>query len=448
MKKRTIIVIVCIIVAVAVGGVLMRHVVSAKHAGTVQLGDVTKGDIVNTVSSTGTVSAVNSVNVGAQVSGTINKLYADFNDTVHAGQLLAVLDTTILAAQVFDARAGMLRTKSQLEQAQAEYERNKPLFDSGFLSATEILTFKTSYDAALAAYRSADAVLKRAVTNLNYATIKSPIDGTVIQRSVDAGQTIQASFQAPTLFIIASDLTSMQIQVNVDESDIGVIKEGQDVQFTVQAYPDEKFKGKVRQVRLQPTTIQNVVNYTVVVDASNESGKLLPGMTATVDFVVNEKKDVLLVPNSAIQFKPDQALVEKAMKEFRKEMAARRSQGDSASAHGQGGGYRGARQTAEGGRRQGGGMAFSGGQGPGGGAGSPSRVFYVDKNGDPAVAFFMPGSTDGRNTEVKESRVITEGMKVITGVAVAQKTTNTASTPFGFPGGPPQGGRNIRRMGL
>jgi HlyD family secretion protein len=446
MKKKRTIVILCIIVAVAVGGVLVRHVVSARNAGTFQLGDVTKGDIVNTVSSTGTLSAVNSVNVGAQVSGTIDKLYADFNDTVHAGQVLAVLDTTILAAQVFDARAGMLRSKSQLDQAQAEYERNKPLYDNGFLSATEILTFKTSYDAALAAYRSTDAVLKRAVTNLHYATIKSPIDGTVIERSVDAGQTIQASFQAPTLFIIASDLTSMQIEVNVDESDIGVIKEGQEVQFTVQAYPDEKFKGKVRQVRLQPTTIQNVVNYTVVVDASNESGKLLPGMTATVDFIVNEKKDIVLVPNSAIQFKPDQALVEKAMKEFRKEMAVRRSRGDSTSAGAQWGGSRGARQGAVGGRQ--GGFAFGGGRGPSGGAGAPSRVFYIDKNGEPAVAFFMPGVTDGRNTEVKESRTITEGMKVITGVTVAQKTSNTTVTPFGFPGGPPQGGRGMRRIGV
>ena len=448
MRKRTIIVIACIIVVVAIGGLLIRHVVGARNASTFQLGDVTKGDIVNTVSSTGTLNAVNSVNVGAQVSGTINKLYVDFNDTVHAGQLLAVLDTTILAAQVFDARAGMLRSKSQLEQAQAEYDRNKPLFDSGFLSATEILTFKTSNDAALAAYRSADAVLKRAITNLHYATIKSPIDGTVIQRSVDAGQTIQASFQAPTLFIIASDLKSMQIEVNVDESDIGVIKEGQDVQFTVQAYPDEKFKGKVRQVRLQPTTLQNVVNYTVVADASNESGKLLPGMTATVDFITNERKDVLLVPNSAIQFKPDQALLDKAMKEFRKEMAARRSKGDSASAHGQLGGSPGAGQVAGGGRRQGGGTAFSPGRGSLSGAGGPNRVFYIDKKGEPAVTFFMPGATDGRNTEVKESRVITVGMKVITGVAIAQKTKNTATTPFGIPGAPQQGGRNMRRMGV
>lgn len=447
-KKRTIIVIVCIVVAVAVGGLLIRHVVSAKNAGTFQLGDVTKGDLVNTVSSTGTLSAVNSINVGAQVSGTIDKLYVDFNDTVHAGQVLAVLDTTILAAQVFDARAGMLKSKSQLDQAQAEYVRNRPLFDNGFLSATEFLTFKTNQDAALAAYRSADAALKRAVTNLHYATIKSPIDGTVIQRSVDAGQTIQASFTAPTLFIIASDLKSMQIQVSVDESDIGVIKEGQDVQFTVQAYPDEKFKGKVRQVRLQPTTVQNVVNYTVVADASNESGKLLPGMTATVDFVVNEKKDVLLVPNSAIQFKPDQALLDRTMKEFRKEMAARKAQGDSASAGAQSGGSQGARSAAGGGRRQGGGTGFPGGQGSSGGAGAPNRVFYIDKNGDPAVAFFMPGITDGRNTEVKQSRVITEGMKVITGVAVAAKTTKTSATPFGIPGAPQQGGRTMRRSGL
>jgi hypothetical protein len=171
-------------------------------------------------------------------------------------------------------------------------------------------------------------------------------------------------------------------------------------------------------------------------------------MTATVDFVVNEKKGVLLVPNSAIQFKPDQALLDKTMNAFRKEMAARRAHGDSASAGAQSGGSPGAPSAAGGARRQGGGTGFPGGQRSTTGAGAPNRVFYIDKNGDPAVAFFMPGITDGRNTEVKASRVITEGMKVITGVAVAAKTTKTSATPFGFPGAPQQGGRTMRRSGL
>jgi HlyD family secretion protein len=430
MRKRTIVIVVCVIAAAAVAIGVVRKVRTAKNGGELQLSEVKRGDIENTISSTGTISAVNTVEVGAQVSGIIDKLYADFNSEVRKGQVLAVLDTTIVAAQAFDARAGLVRSKAQLEQAKAEYERNKPLYEAGYLSATEFVSFKTSYDAALASYNSSEAALKRALKNLEYTTISSPIEGTVIQRNVDAGQTIQASFQAPTLFIIASDLKAMQIEVNVDESDIGLIKEGQRVSFTVQAYPDETFAGKVRQVRLQSTVIQNVVNYTVVVDASNESGKLLPGMTATVDFVIDEKKNVLLVPNSAIQFKPDQEMLDRVMKDFRARMAERRAEGgDSTRAAG----TRGAARRP-------------GSFGPPGAAGgrdagtAPSRVFYTDEKGEPAIAFFVPGATDGRNTEVKQSRVLKEGMRVITGVTKADKKKNNAVTPFGMPQ-PPRGSR-------
>jgi HlyD family secretion protein len=452
MRKKAI-VIVAVVVAAAVVGVLALRASKGKATGTFQYGEVTRGDIVNTVSSTGTLSAVNTVEVGAQVSGIIDSLYVDFNSTVRAGQVLARLDTTIVAAQVFDARAGMLRSKAQLNQAQAEYDRNKPLFESGYLSATEFISIKTNFDAAVASYQSAEAALKRALRNLEYTTISSPITGTVIQRNVDAGQTIQASFQAPTLFIIATDMKSMQIEVNVDESDIGLIKEDMRVEFTVQAYPDDKFSGKVRQVRLQPSTIQNVVNYTVVADASNESGKLLPGMTATVDFVTEEKKDVLLVPNSAIQFKPDQKMLDKAVKVFRERMAARRSDGEggareeTAAASGTG------RQGSQGGAQRGGRSGFSGlsrgmpGSGASHNASTPSRVFYKDENGEPAIAFFMPGATDGRNTEIKESRVLAEGMQVITGVTKVEKATKNGVTPFGMPT-PPRGGRGGPRGGF
>jgi HlyD family secretion protein len=453
MRRKTILIVICIVAAVAAGIGVVRQVRKAKNGGELQLSEVKRGDIENTVSSTGTISAVNSVEVGAQVSGIIDKLYVDFNSEVKAGQVLAVLDTTIVAAQAFDARAGLQRSRAQLEQAKAEYERNKPLYDDGYLSATEFISIKTNYDAAVASYQSSEAALKRAKKNLEYTTISSPISGTVIQRNVDAGQTIQASFQAPTLFIIASDLKSMQIEVNVDESDIGLIKEGMRVNFTVQAYPDDTFTGNVRQVRLQPTTLQNVVNYTVVVDASNDGGKLLPGMTATVDFIIEEKKDVLLVPNSALQFKPDQAMVDKVMKNFRKEMAARRTEGTDTSPEA-------AREASAAGRRgdrgdahRGGGSAFpgfagrTGGTGASGGMSTPSRVFYMGKDGQPAVAFFKPGSTDGRNTEVKESRVLVEGIKVITGITKAGKKAKGAVTPFGLPT-PPGGGRGGHRGGF
>jgi HlyD family secretion protein len=447
MKRRMIVIAICIIAAAAVAIGVIRHVRNAKNGGTFQLAEVKRGDIENTVSSTGTLSAVNSVDVGAQVSGIIDSLYVDFNSKVKAGQVLAVLDTTITASQVFDAKAGLLRAKAQLEQAQAEYDRNKPLYEKGYLSATEFISIKTTYDAAVASYRSAEAALQRAQRNLDYTTITSPIDGTVIQRNVDKGQTIQSSFQAPTLFVIATDLKSMQIEANVDESDIGLIKEGMRVNFTVQAYPDDTFTGTVRQVRLQPTTIQNVVNYTVVVDASNESGKLLPGMTATVDFIIEERKDVLLVPNSALQFKPDQATLDKIMKEYRSETAARHPGGaDSAREGSQKASASGGRGGAGGGRR--GGAAFAGnggGAGSWGGTSAPSRVFYIGKDGEPSVAFFVPGATDGRNTEVKASRTIVEGMEVITGISKTEKAAKV-TRPFGMP--TPPRDRTIRRGGL
>ncbi|MCX5752286.1 MAG: efflux RND transporter periplasmic adaptor subunit [Candidatus Krumholzibacteria bacterium] len=445
MKRKSILIVVCMVAAVAVGIGVIRHVRGAKNSGTMQFGEVKRGDIVNTVSSTGTVNAVNSVNVGAQVSGIINKIYVDFNSEVKAGQVLAVLDTTIVASQVFDARAGVLRSRAQLNQAQAEYDRNKPLYDKGYLSATEFITIKTNYDAAVASNQSAEAALKRALRNLEYTTITSPIDGTVIQRSVDAGQTIQASFQAPTLFIIATDLKSMQIDVNVDESDIGVIREGQRVEFAVQAYPDDKFTGTVRQVRLQSAILQNVVNYTDVVDASNESGKLLPGMTATVDFIIEEKKGVLLVPNAAIQFKPDQAMLDKIMKNTRKDMAARHPEGADSSRDDSGKASAGGGRGGRGGAHRGGAgfPGFAGGAGASNGASGPSRVFYMGKDGEPAVAFFVPGATDGRNTEVKESRVLVEGMQVITEIVTTGKTKKTAVTPFGLPT-PPRGGGGHR----
>ena len=446
MKRKLIMIIAGVVIVAAVAGGLAWRASSAKKGNTFQYGEVTRGDIVNTVSSTGTLSAVNTVEIGAQVSGIIESLYVDFNSTVKAGQVLAVLDTTIVAAQVFDARAGLLRSKAQLDQAKAEFDRNKPLFEKGYLSATEFISIKTSYDAAVASHQSSEAALKRAKKNLEYTTISSPISGTVIQRNVDAGQTIQASFQAPTLFIIATDMKSMQIEVNVDESDIGLIKEKQNVRFTVQAYPDETFTGAVKQVRLQPVTVQNVVNYVVVADAANESGHLLPGMTATVDFIIDEKKDVLLVPNSAIQFKPDQAMVDKVMKNFRAEMAARHPEDGSADREGSGVAH-GGRLGMEFWRRGGGGEALAGGTGGLNNAGNRSRVFYVNEDGEPAVAFFVPGVTDGRNTEIKESRVLAESLQVIVGSNKIAKTAKVTATPFGMPT-PPRGSRGGHRGGF
>lgn len=265
---------------------------------------VTRGDLEILVSSTGTLAAVGTVEVGTQVSGTIDQVLVDYNDHVTRGQVLAVLDLSLFEASVTEAEAGMMEARAKLTQAKAELERNKPLYRSGNLSAQEYLDLETTVVLGQAGVMSAEATLKRAKTNLENARIRSPITGTVMTRSIEKGQTVAASYSTPTLFVIAEDLSRMQIEASVDESDIGQIREKQSVRFTVQAYPDETFTGAVSQIRLNPTTVSNVVTYTVMVDAANPKGFLLPGMTATLDFIVAQVKDTLLVPNAALRFSP------------------------------------------------------------------------------------------------------------------------------------------------
>jgi HlyD family secretion protein len=289
-------------------GVLAGAYLSARPAASrqpdYQLAEVRRGTLETTVSSTGTLAAVETVEVGTQVSGTIARIDVDYNDHVIKGQVLAVLDQALFAAQVNEAEANVAKNRAALAQAEDEFQRNQPLFAKGFLSAQEFLPVRIGVDTAKAALAAAEASLVRARTNLAYTVIRSPIAGTVIKRSVEAGQTVAASLNTPTLFLIARDLQQMQIEADVDESDIGRIRTGQAVRFTVQSYPDRTFHGTVRQLRLQPRTISNVVNYTVLVEAANPDGVLLPGMTATLDFVVSRVEDALLVPNAALRFQP------------------------------------------------------------------------------------------------------------------------------------------------
>lgn len=265
---------------------------------------VTQGPLETLVSSTGTLAALETVEVGTQVSGTIANIEVDYNDHVRKGQVLAVLDQALFSAQVREAEANVAKARATLAQAEDEFRRNQPLFDKGFLSAQEFLPVRIGVDTAKAGLAAAEASLARARTNLAYTVIRSPIDGTVIKRSVEAGQTVAASLNTPTLFLIARDLAQMRIEADVDESDIGQIRNGQTVRFSVQSYPGETFHGTVSQIRLQPRTISNVVNYTVLIDAHNDKGLLLPGMTATIDFVVKRVEDALLVPNAALRFQP------------------------------------------------------------------------------------------------------------------------------------------------
>ena len=269
-----------------------------------QFAEVRRGTLETTVSSTGTLAAVETVEVGTQVSGTIARIDADYNDRVSKGQVLAVLDQALFTAQVNEAEASVAKARAGLAQAEDEFRRNQPLFDKGFLSAQEFLPVRIGVDTARAALAAAEASLARTRTNLAYTVIRSPIDGTVIKRSIEAGQTVAASLNTPTLFLIARDLKQMQIEADIDESDIGQIRVGQAVRFTVQSYPGKTFTGTVSQVRLQPRTISNVVNYTVLVEAANPDGLLLPGMTATLDCVVSRAENVLLAPNAALRFQP------------------------------------------------------------------------------------------------------------------------------------------------
>jgi len=279
---------------------------------------VTRGDIITTVTATGTVNAVTSVNVGTQVSGRITTLFVDFNSPVKKGQLIALIDPALFQAQVAQARANLANAQANLEKAtatevdgQRTWERYKNLFERNLVAKSQMDAAETSYltdhastVAAKAQIDQTAAALSLAETNLVYTKIVSPVDGVVISRNVDVGQTVAASFQTPTLFVIAADLTKMQIDTTVDEADISTVKVGQDVEFTVDAFPDETFRGRVSQVRNAAVTVQNVVTYDVVVTVDNGELKLKPGMTTEVSIITSVVRNALRVPNQALRFKP------------------------------------------------------------------------------------------------------------------------------------------------
>jgi HlyD family secretion protein len=294
---------------------------------------VDHGDIREVVEATGTINAVTTVQVGSQVSGTISHLFADFNSKVKKGQVIAQIEPSLLQgtllqakADLANAQANLLTAKANLQKAQAtalqtkaDYERTADLAKAGVMSPQQLDLAKSNADSATASVAGAQAQVTQAAaqvlqkeaavtvaqTNLNYTTIHAPIDGTVIARNVDVGQTVAASLQAPTLFTIAQDLTKMQVYASTDESDVGMIRTGQIVSFKVDAYPKDTFSGKVSQVRMNATTVQNVVTYNTVIDFDNPDTKLFPGMTAYITIPVASAKSVLRVPNGALRYKPD-----------------------------------------------------------------------------------------------------------------------------------------------
>jgi len=400
---------------------------------------ITKGDLNVIISSSGTMQAIKTVDVGTQVSGKIDRLLVDFNSQVRKGQLLAVLDTVVLAASVRDAQSSLDRAVAQYDQAVAVHERNKQLFEKQFMNEVDFIASKTNVQVLLAAKKSAVTSLDRAKLNLGYAYIYSPISGTIINRSVEQGQTVAASLSAPTIFTIAEDLSRMQILTNVDESDIGQIKVGQKVQFTVQAHSGKKFDGVVTQIRLNPNVVSNVVNYVVVVNADNKDKLLLPGMTATVDFYVDYRENVLLVPNVALRFQPTEDMTAEYTKNREKEIA---NLPDSVKKKMQqfGGGQ--FNPGAMGGGNGGGQFMGMGGGNNGSRRRNANRVWYYDENNKLQMSMIAAGLTDGKNTEIIRGRNIKEGMKVISGIIEDDAaSTTTSNNPFN----PQQGGNPMRR---
>lgn len=431
-KKGILILAGLVVLVLVVAGALRGREAEASYR-TVQ---VTRGSVEEAVSSTGTLQATETVEVGTQVSGLIAEILVDFNDRVTTGQLMARIDPTLLRNEVRSAEASVARASAELEQAERDLARNEALHEQQVITDSELDAARYQKAVASASFASASVNLERARRNLEYTEIRAPIDGLVVERSVDVGQTVAASMSAPTLFVLARDLSEMEILAYVDESDIGRIQNGQEVRFTVQAYGDREFLGQVRQVRLQSTNTENVVSYAVVINVPNTGGVLLPGMTATVNFLVDSATDVLRVPNTALRFQPPADVLE-ALR------AERQQQGGAAPLGGTGDGP----STAVAGQRAPGGFGgFSGQRRPAGGGGIPSNrgvLWTLAADGTLRPVRVTTGLTDGQYTVV-EGEGLEEGMEVVAGVtssASGAASNNPFQQPqggFGGPGGGPR----------
>ncbi len=312
MKRRFIYIGSAVILLVA-GFLVYKSLSKPKQTVSVETAKVEKGSISNTVTATGTLEAVKTITVGTQVSGVIDKIFVDYNSVVKKGQLLAQLDETPLMAQLEQTKASVDQAEAQVKYQKATYERYKALLAKKLIAQADYDQVEFNYQNAVGALKNAQSNYDKNKINLSYARIYSPIDGVVLDRAVEVGQTVAASFNTPTLFTIANDLTQMKVEAKVDEADIGQLKLDQRVEFTVDAFPAKKFSGSVTEIRLQPTTTNNVVTYTVVIGAPNPENILKPGMTANATFFVTERRDILLVPAKATRFTPDPELLAQVM---------------------------------------------------------------------------------------------------------------------------------------
>jgi HlyD family secretion protein len=373
------------------------------------------------VTATGSISAVTTVQVGSQVSGLIARLYVDFNSQVVKGQLLAELDPTNFQALVQQRRADLLQNDVQARSAEISFRRQERLLADSLASQSDYDSAKAVFEGAQAQVEQARAALRQAETNLAYTKISSPIDGVVVARQYDVGQTVAASFQAPTLFTIAQDLTKMQVQADVDQSDIGRVQVGQPVKFTVDAYPEQDFRGRISQIRLNATANQNVITYPVIVAVPNPDGKLRPQMTANVNIEVSTVKDVLRLPNAALRFRPTLGADE-----------AKNGRGDGHPSQPSSGGPPAEQRIAQSSERrpglEGAAAALEGGKRAQGGKGMQTVYLLAGKN-EIKPAKVRTGISDGKFTAILEGDV-RPGDKIVVGQATA-KVEGTARPPGG-----------------
>jgi HlyD family secretion protein len=462
MKKK--IVWIVVVLVVLTGAILGLTVLRGGKDGEVKYRKeaIARGDIEALVVTSGTLNPIEIVDVGAQVSGKVEKLYVDFNSQVTRGQVVAELDQEPLKMKIdqneanYKSRAASLeRAKVTLDQAQKKHERSKALFEKELISIEEMdaaeasyLSAKTDLITAEASLAQAKSTLDLSNVDLSYAVIRAPVDGVVISRKVNIGQTVQSSFQAPVLFQIATDLTKMKVECSVDESDIGKVKEGQKARFTVEAYPNETFQGVVQQVRFSPETVQNVVTYTTIVNLENPAKKLFPGMTATVSIIVGEAKDVLRVPNAALRFTPTLTPqeMEKMLLEMRDRMMAGR-QGQAGQPGGAPPGESPQAKTRGQGRPQGQGGLPAGASVQGGAASGQAgrarqqqapRVWVLGQDGKLSMQFLRTGVTDNSYTEIVRSE-LKEGDEVLIGTETSATQASRTAQPgmqMMFMGGP------------
>ena len=394
-----------------------------------------RGRVTMTVTATGTLSAVTTVQVGSQVSGVISRLYADFNSHVTKGQLLAELDPTPFQAQVEQRQADVTKAKVTAANAKITYERQRRLAASGLAAQADLDAARASYEEAEAAVTQANAALSQSMTNLKYTKISSPIDGVVIDRAYDVGQTVAASFQAPTLFQIAQDLRKMQVQADVDQSDIGRIQVGQPARFTVDSFPDREFRGRISQIRLNATVAQNVVTYPVIIEVDNPDETLKPKTTANVTIEVATVENVLRIPNAALRFKPDASA-----KIAGSTSTSTTSTTGTTSTTSTTGTERAASEMGEHRRGMRGAGAWMQGGSTSKGKGG-QNIYILDGNNTIKAVWIRPGITDGHYTQIVAGDV-KEGDNVIVGLATAkvEGPPPPGSSPLGGGGGR-RGGR-------